>query len=98
MKIKIRLDNGKIIERVPTFNSFGNFQQMTIRYKNEEYLVGDGDEYIRGGYEEIFDLDLCRKLKKWKLQGFCPVIYFSFYYFYDTIKEIIKGGSLLWIF
>lgn len=64
MKIKIRLDNGKIIERVPIFNSFGNFQQMTIRYKNEEYLVGDGDEYIRGGYEEIFDLDLCRKLKK----------------------------------
>lgn len=64
MKIKLRLNDGTIIERVPKIVSVGNFQQMVIRHKNEEYLVGDGDEYIRGGYEEIFDLDLCRKLKK----------------------------------
>lgn len=54
-KIKIKLDNGKIIERKPRFKQFGNFQMMIVRYNNEDYLVGDGDEYLRG-HKDVYTL------------------------------------------
>lgn len=49
MKIKIKLIDGTIIRRKAKIVSFGNFQQMIVRYNNDDYIVGDGDEYIRGG-------------------------------------------------
>jgi hypothetical protein len=48
LKRKIQLPNGQIIKRVPKVIPFGNFQMLVIRYKNEEYLIGDGDEYLNG--------------------------------------------------
>ncbi len=54
-KIKIELPNGKIIERVPNFEQCGNFQMIWIRYDNKKYIVGDGDEYLRG-YPDVFKL------------------------------------------
>ena len=55
-KITVKLPNGELIQRVPTFHRLGNFIMITIRYKNEFYLIGDGDEYIRDGYERVFEL------------------------------------------
>lgn len=54
-KIKVKLPNGDIIERVPKVERFGNFAQITIRYNNDRYLVGDGTEYLRGA-PEVFEL------------------------------------------
>ncbi len=47
-RVNVELPNGQIIQRVPKVVQFGNFQQMIIRYKNSYYLIGDGDEYLRG--------------------------------------------------
>lgn len=55
MKVKVKLPNGEVIERKPKGHMFGNFQMLTIRYKNKEYLINEGDEYLRG-YPEIFEL------------------------------------------
>jgi len=55
MKVKIRLEDGTIIERKVTTIQFGNFLMNVVRYKNEKYLIGDGDEYLRG-YDKIFTL------------------------------------------
>lgn len=55
-KIKVRIDEEKVIERKPKVHQVGNFQIMTVRYNNKEYIVGDGDEYIRGGYDQEFTL------------------------------------------
>lgn len=54
--IQVKISEDKIIKRVPTFHALGNFQMVTIRYNNAHYLVGDGDEYLREGYEQIFEL------------------------------------------
>lgn len=54
-KIKIKLATGEIIERVPNVEQLGNFQMLWIRYKGKKYLVGDGDEYLRG-FPEIFEM------------------------------------------
>lgn len=54
-KIKVCLPNGEIIERTPNVTPFGNFQMIWIRYDNKKYLVGDGDEYLRG-YPSMFTL------------------------------------------
>jgi hypothetical protein len=54
-KIKVKLPDGKIIERVPTIIPFCNFQIFTIRYNNADYMIGDGDEYLRG-MPEVFEL------------------------------------------
>jgi hypothetical protein len=54
MKVKIEVE-GKIIERVVKFEQLGNFVMNIVRYKNERYLVGDGDEYLRG-YDKVFKL------------------------------------------
>lgn len=54
MKVKIDVD-GKIIERVVKFERLGNFVMNIVRYNNERYLVGDGDEYLRG-YDKVFSL------------------------------------------
>lgn len=54
MKVKIEVE-GKIIERVVKFKQLGNFVMNIVRYKNERYLVGDGDEYLRG-YDKVFSL------------------------------------------
>lgn len=48
MDTSIKLDNGKIINRKVKVCYMGNFQMMSVRYKNKEYLIGDGDEYLRG--------------------------------------------------
>lgn len=61
MKVKIKLPDGTYIERKPRAVAFGNFQMLIIRYKNEDYLVGDGDEYLHG-IPEYFTLG--RKLEK----------------------------------
>ncbi len=34
----------------------GNFVMYIVRYKNELYLIGDGDEYIRGNLNKIYEL------------------------------------------
>ena len=56
-KMKIKLPNGLIIERIPKFYQLGNFYECQIRYKNKKYLVGNGDEYMRG-YSPIMELSL----------------------------------------
>lgn len=63
-KITIKLPTGEIIRRVPTFKQLGNFVMVIVRYKNKRYLVGDGDEYLRDGYEQVFELG--RKLEWWQ--------------------------------
>lgn len=54
MKIKIKLEDGKVIERKPRFTQMGNFVVATVRYQNEEYFLNewDGDEYLRGVDDE----------------------------------------------
>ena len=46
--MKIKIEDGSIIERKVTSTPCGNFQVLTINYKNAKYFVGDGDEYLRG--------------------------------------------------
>lgn len=53
--VKIDVD-GKIVIRQVKLVRMGNFVMNIVRYKNERYLIGDGDEYIRGGYDQIFKL------------------------------------------
>ena len=50
-KVKVKLPNGEIIKRKAYHKKLGNFVNMYIRYNNEYYWIGDGDEYIRGGKE-----------------------------------------------
>ena len=54
MKIKINTPDGEV-ERTPSLEPLGNFVNIVIRYKNREYFVGDGSEYMRG-MPEKFDL------------------------------------------
>lgn len=55
MRIMIDVGEDKLVCRSIKIVSFGNFQQMIVRYKNDEYLVGDGDEYLRG-YNKVYKL------------------------------------------
>ena len=55
MKIKINY-NGKVITRKVSCVQMGNFVMNIVRVNNKKYLVGDGDEYIRGGYDKVFEL------------------------------------------
>ena len=48
--------NGKILKRKTHCVQMGNFVMNIVRVANSKYLIGDGDEYIRGGYEKIFEL------------------------------------------
>ena len=61
--ILIEVD-GKVIVRKPRAITCGNFCQLIVRYKNDEYFIGDGDEYIRGGYSQLFKLEKERKIVK----------------------------------
>jgi|Wag4MinimDraft_13_1082653.scaffolds.fasta_scaffold00006_13 hypothetical protein len=61
-KIKIKTPEG-IIERVPKVERFGNFVHVIIRYKNEHYQLGDGDEYLRGA-PEVWDLENAKKVER----------------------------------
>jgi len=74
-KILVRLPDGTIIKRVPKIVSFGNFQQIVVKYNNEEYIVGDGDEYLRGE-KEVYDLGkkLTNKLIKGKAWDKLPFL------------------------
>lgn len=54
MIIKIQVDNKIILRKVKHYR-FGNFVMNVIRYKNNDYLIGDGDEYLRG-YEDVYTL------------------------------------------
>lgn len=53
--VKINVD-GKIIIRKIKPIRMGNFVMNIVRYKNAMYLIGDGDEYLRGGYDQVFEL------------------------------------------
>ena len=55
MKVKIKVGN-EIIKRKVKQEQMGNFVMNIVRYKNHNYLIGDGDEYIRDGYNQIFTL------------------------------------------
>ncbi len=60
MTVSIKLDNGKIINRVVKQERCGNFVMQIVRYNNKEYLVGDGDEYIRGNTKStLYKLGRC---------------------------------------
>lgn len=62
MGIKVKFEaDGKIRERVVKQEAFGNFVMNIVRYKNDQYLVGEGDEYLRG-YDQI--LTLGKKLER----------------------------------
>lgn len=52
--VKINVD-GKIITRMIKCVQMGNFVMNIVRYNNERYIIGDGDEYLRG-YDKIFEL------------------------------------------
>lgn len=54
-KVKVKLPNGQIIERVPHAKQLGNWVNMFIRYRGEDYWIGDGDEYLRGA-PDVFEL------------------------------------------
>jgi hypothetical protein len=58
--VDIKLPNGEMIKRVPKVTQMGNFQMMTIIYKNDEYIIGNGAEYLQG-FPEYFELG--KKLK-----------------------------------
>lgn len=54
-KAKIKLPNGEMIERKINVEPMSNFQMLWINYKGSKYLVGEGDEYLRG-FPEYFTL------------------------------------------
>lgn len=54
-QVAIRLPDGTFIKRVPKVTQMGNFQMMTIIYNNAQYIIGVGDEYLRG-MPEYFEL------------------------------------------
>lgn len=60
MKMQIRIDENTIVTRKIKFVPFGNFVFNIVRYKNDDYLIGEGDEYLRG-YKKIYELG--KKLK-----------------------------------
>jgi hypothetical protein len=60
-KVKIKLKDGTVIERVPRGKSLGNFSFLIVRYKNENWVINNGDEYMRG-YPDVFTL-------RYKLKG-----------------------------
>lgn len=62
MRIKIRVNN-RIITRKVRVEPCGNFVMNIVRYNNEYYLVGEGDEYLRG-YSQVFTLG--KKLHMYK--------------------------------
>lgn len=55
MRVAIQLDDGSFINRCITPVRCGNFVMNVVRYNNEEYLIGDGDEYLHG-YNKVFKL------------------------------------------
>ena len=62
MRIKIQMPDGKIIERTIKSSPLGNFSMNVVRIANEEYLLGSGDEYMRG-YETVYEYSSLRKIK-----------------------------------
>ena len=63
MFVKVRLPNMRIIRRAVKARPLGNFVMLSVRYKNEEYLIGDGDEYMRG-VPGFFVLDFKRMITR----------------------------------
>lgn len=57
VEVKIKVGD-KVVTRKVKHKRFGNFVMNIVRYKNAEYLIGDGDEYIRGGLdgEKVYEL------------------------------------------
>lgn len=62
MKVKILLPNGKIIKRKPTAESLGNFCILSVVFKNNRYVIGDGTEYLRG-MPDVFTLNYLLSVK-----------------------------------
>lgn len=54
MKIRIKLQDGKIIKRKVKFTVLGNFVIASVRYNHQDFLLNewDGDEYLRGVNED----------------------------------------------
>lgn len=63
MKVRIKINDStatNYIFRKVKFVPFGNFIMNIIRYKNKDYLIGDGDEYLRGyNVNKIYTLGKC---------------------------------------
>ena len=55
MRVQIKVDENTTVTRKVKFVPFGNFVMNIVRYKNDEYLIGEGDEYLRG-YKETYEL------------------------------------------
>lgn len=60
-KVDIKLPTGEMIKRVLNVEPMGNFQMLWVNYQGEKYLVGDGDEYLRG-FPKYFTLG--KKIEK----------------------------------
>ena len=52
---KVRTPDGEIIERVLKAKKLGNWVNLYVRWNNEDWWVGNGDEYLRG-YPEVFEI------------------------------------------
>ena len=63
MLINIKLANNEVITRKVKHVSFGNFIMNIVRINNQEYLLGEGDEYLRG-YNTVYNINDLRKLNK----------------------------------
>ena len=50
---KLREPGGSAIYRRAYAYPLGNFVFLSIRYHNSEYLIGNGDEYMRGAPDEF---------------------------------------------
>ncbi len=56
MYANIELLDGKIIKRKIKSFPLGNFFINIVRIQNKEYILGNGDEYLRG-YEPIYKFE-----------------------------------------
>ena len=54
--VKFKDSVGKVHRRIPKQIPFGTFEQITVRFKGFEYVVGDGNEHLDGGYGKVFEL------------------------------------------
>lgn len=63
MDAKIRMNDGKIITRKVKHERLGNFVFNIVRINNLFYLLGEGDEYMRG-YDDVYDFKDLRRTRK----------------------------------
>jgi hypothetical protein len=61
--IAIKMPDGSIEKRTIKHERFGNFVMNTITVKKKVYLLGDGDEYLRG-YPIVVPFKQLKKLDR----------------------------------